>query len=433
MAMVENDRSFSLNLKNRQGECYDLLFKMHGNRSNILLLAEGEAPILFRNKIEQDKALTLKSLGKEIDFSFQSFEAAEGKPNRFIPTLGNLPVDYLKEQGFDDLPIEAQFKASIGLYELMLSAKQFFICKHDGEPVVSLFEIGEVLATHNSALAASNDFSQWFGKFFFNEREKLQALRLIEKQIRLTTLYIQKTESRIQELDTATPQEHIADIIMANLHALPKGSGEVELFNFYNNDTIKVKLNPRLSPQEFAANLYRKGKNRAKEVEQLFENLSYREAKLAKLQIQLAAIEAIENVKVLRQYLKENDLVAKTQDEDLLPYREFETEGYKIWVGRNSEANDKLTQQYASKNDIWLHARSVAGSHVIIKVQAGKTVPKPVLERAAELAAWFSKGKTETLCPVIYTPKKFVRKVKGGKPGQVMVDKEEVIMVSPKL
>jgi len=66
-------------------------------------------------------------------------------------------------------------------------------------------------------------------------------------------------------------------------------------------------------------------------------------------------------------------------------------------------------------------------------VQAGKTVPKPVLERAAELAAWFSKGKTETLCPVIYTPKKFVRKVKGGKPGQVMVDKEEVIMVSPKL
>ena len=60
-------------------------------------------------------------------------------------------------------------------------------------------------------------------------------------------------------------------------------------------------------------------------------------------------------------------------------------------------------------------------------------IPRPVLEKAAALAAWNSKGKTESLCPVIYTERKYVRKPKGAAPGQVVVDKEQVIMVKPAL
>jgi predicted ribosome quality control (RQC) complex YloA/Tae2 family protein len=58
--------------------------------------------------------------------------------------------------------------------------------------------------------------------------------------------------------------------------------------------------------------------------------------------------------------------------------------------------------------------------------------PKNVLQRAAELAAHYSKNRNESLSAVIYTPCKFVRKVKGSAPGAVMVDKEKVIMVEPK-
>ena len=55
----------------------------------------------------------------------------------------------------------------------------------------------------------------------------------------------------------------------------------------------------------------------------------------------------------------------------------------------------------------------------------------PVIERAAELAAYYSKRKTDSLCPVTYTPRKYVRKKKGAPPGQVIVEREEVIMVKP--
>jgi predicted ribosome quality control (RQC) complex YloA/Tae2 family protein len=68
---------------------------------------------------------------------------------------------------------------------------------------------------------------------------------------------------------------------------------------------------------------------------------------------------------------------------------------------------------------------------VLIKYRSGINFPKTVLERAAELAAYYSKNKNESLSPVMYTPAKFVRKVKGSAPGAVMVEKENVLMVKP--
>ncbi len=114
------------------------------------------------------------------------------------------------------------------------------------------------------------------------------------------------------------------------------------------------------------------------------------------------------------------------------PFKEVLLDGFRILIGRNAKNNDLLTQRYAYKEDLWLHARDVSGSHVVIKYRAGKTFPKNVVERAAELAAWYSRRRTDSLCPVIVTPKKFVRKPKGLAEGQVLVEKEDVVLVVPR-
>jgi predicted ribosome quality control (RQC) complex YloA/Tae2 family protein len=82
---------------------------------------------------------------------------------------------------------------------------------------------------------------------------------------------------------------------------------------------------------------------------------------------------------------------------------------------------------------MWLHAKDVAGSHVVIKHIAGKAFTKEILEFAGALAAYYSKLKGSNLVPVTYTFKKFVRKPKGFEPGQVLVEKEEVMLVKPEL
>jgi predicted ribosome quality control (RQC) complex YloA/Tae2 family protein len=122
----------------------------------------------------------------------------------------------------------------------------------------------------------------------------------------------------------------------------------------------------------------------------------------------------------------------KEKQEIVLPYHAVEFNGYHIWIGKNAKANDILTLKYAFKEDLWLHAKDVPGSHVVIKYKAGKNFPKDVIERGAQLAAYYSKRKNETLCPVAVTSKKFVRKRKGDPAGAVVVEREEVIMVEPK-
>ena len=98
-------------------------------------------------------------------------------------------------------------------------------------------------------------------------------------------------------------------------------------------------------------------------------------------------------------------------------------------MGKNAKSNDELTLKHSYKEDLWLHAKDVPGSHVLIKHQAGKTIPISVIERAAGFAAYYSKRKTDTLVPVIYTPAKHVRKKKGAAPGQVFVAQEKVMMI----
>ena len=111
------------------------------------------------------------------------------------------------------------------------------------------------------------------------------------------------------------------------------------------------------------------------------------------------------------------------------PYHECRVSGFSIWIGKNARSNDKMLS-LAHKDDIWLHAKYVSGSHVIIRAQQ-KIPDKAVIEIAASFAAHQSKAKGSEWVPVIYTPKKYVRKAKNSPPGAVIVQKEQVVMVQP--
>jgi predicted ribosome quality control (RQC) complex YloA/Tae2 family protein len=93
-----------------------------------------------------------------------------------------------------------------------------------------------------------------------------------------------------------------------------------------------------------------------------------------------------------------------------------------------------LTTKFAKQNDYWFHARSVSGSHAVLRVENYKEgIPKPILKKAASIAAYHSKAKTSKLTPVSYTLKKYVVKRKGMEPGKVNLLKEEVLLVTPEI
>ena len=100
-----------------------------------------------------------------------------------------------------------------------------------------------------------------------------------------------------------------------------------------------------------------------------------------------------------------------------------------LFIGKNAANNDLLTFTYARPNDIWLHARGAAGSHCILKGVSMNQLNE--ITQAAEIAAWNSAAKHSELVPVIYTLKKYVRHGKNLPAGQVIVEREEVLIVKP--
>ncbi|WP_437850237.1 NFACT RNA binding domain-containing protein [Sorangium sp. So ce363] len=103
--------------------------------------------------------------------------------------------------------------------------------------------------------------------------------------------------------------------------------------------------------------------------------------------------------------------------------------GAAILVGRGAEDNDALTTKHARPHDLWLHAKGVTGSHVVVPLAKGASCPADVLVDAATLAAHFSDARGEAVCEVSYVQRRYVRKPRGAAPGAVVYDREKVIAV----
>jgi predicted ribosome quality control (RQC) complex YloA/Tae2 family protein len=112
------------------------------------------------------------------------------------------------------------------------------------------------------------------------------------------------------------------------------------------------------------------------------------------------------------------------------PRRFQSREGYTILVGRNSRQNEHVTFEVAGPDDLWLHARGLPGSHVVVR-SGGAPVSQETQHQAAALAAYFSRGQNEAWVDVIVTERRRVRRAPGGRPGMVLVEDERVLRVRP--
>lgn len=423
-----NERSFALCLSDN----HYLLFKMHGTRTNIVLLREGLPNELFRNNLIADAELKLETLDREIDWSYAHFQAHVENLKSVYFTFGKILWQYLNDQGFSGKSPEDKWETIQALLKY-LEAPAYYITRIQGAPALSLVKTGEVKSTPENPIDAANDFYYTFTHLYAFAKEKASLLNTLKTKLDAGNHYREKNLNRLAELQNDNNYRMWADLIMANLHTIKPRSEKVILENFYNeNRPVEIALKKDLTPQKNAEVFYKKAKNQHIETDRLQQAIAKKEAELEIIRQNMQAIESTSDSKSLRSLKSESNLNAgKKKQPEPLPYHTFQFNGYTIWVGKNAQANDELTLKYGYKEDLWLHAKDVAGSHVLLKHQSGKNFPKDVIQYAASLAAWYSKRKNESLCPVIVTPKKYVRKRKGDPPGAVVVDREEVMLVEP--
>ncbi len=430
----EQERSFALVFS----ENYTLLFKMHGRRANVILFQGETFLISFHKKFIQDQSISLNALDRLTPQTFEHFEEAEYQWKNIFPTFDKHIKQYLLNKGFETQSPEKKWETLENIKRELENPPYYLLDSHDA-PELFLFSpdklghsIDKVLI-FQTPIEAINGFYYAFARNFHLSQEKQDILKKLQKKLKQSEAYLNKNFERYAALEEGLQNEEAANILMANLHQIPQNTTSVELYDFYHDQPRKIKLKKDLSPQKNAENYYRKAKNEKIELQTLQKNLQRKEQEILETQNHIHKIEAFEQLRTLRDYLKKHRLAQQqteaTAEQSL--FKKFHYLGWDIWVGKNAKNNDLLTQQYAKKDDLWLHAKDVSGSHVVIKNQAGKKIPTEVIEKAASLAAYYSKRSADTLCPVLFTPRKYVRKTKDLAAGQVIVEKEEVIMVSP--
>lgn len=424
VTQFENERSFAVEFE----KGYALIFKMHANRSNVLMVKDGVVIQIFRNQFKADFDITSVSLNRTIDLSEQFFIGQTDNLKQAYFTFGREIWSYLDQKGFDTSPDRWQiFQETVRT----LLHPNFYLVKKNDKIKLTLLPSENVYQTFSDPIEAINEFFYQYTNSETVRKEKAALTKAFSSTMETCQGYIVKAQKKLEEITDFTEYKLWADILMANMYRIEKGSKEVVLEDF-NGQPITIKLKPELNAQRNAEIFYRKAKNQEIEIKKLSESIAQKRKDSELAMEQLDQLSKLETLVELKHYFKDNKSPA-TKKEIPIPFHEVNFMGYKIWIGKNAINNDLLTLKYAHKDDLWLHAKDVAGSHVVVKNQSGKIIPKNVIERAAELAAYNSKRKTETLCPVAYTQKKFVRKRKGDLPGAVVVEKENVIMVTPKL
>ena len=99
--------------------------------------------------------------------------------------------------------------------------------------------------------------------------------------------------------------------------------------------------------------------------------------------------------------------------------------GCTILVGRNRRGNEHLSLNLAQKQDIWMHARDLPGAHVlVVQRRGGCYATDECFQLAADLAAFYSDGRSERKVAVSAAEPKHIQKPRGAPLGAVKVREE---------
>ena len=425
--LFENERSFAVRLSDKR----DIVFKMHANRSNVVVFKNEIATDLFRKNLVADLNLQLDQFDRTIDWSREAFDQHKNNLKGLYFTFGKVVWRYLEEHGFHTGNEDEQWK-QIQEVRGIVDRPTFFITMIDHKPALSLLDTGTIRKSLADPFEAANEFFYFFTQVYAYSKEKTVLLNSLNAKIAAGLNYCKKNTEKLNEVLRDDHYKLWADLIMANIHLISTGTEEVVLENFYEHGrTEAIKLNKDLSPQKNAEILYRKARNQHIEIERLENSIRQKQQETEVIRRQIARVEAAHDLRAVRALAVEIAPESEADHKIPLPYHQFIYKDFRIWIGKNAVANDTLTLKFSHKEDLWLHAKDVSGSHVLIKRQPGKSFPKDVVQYAASLAAYNSKRKNESLCPVIVTPRKFVRKRKGDPPGAVIVGREEIVMAEP--
>ncbi len=256
-----------------------------------------------------------------------------------------------------------------------------------------------------------------------------------------------RTEKKLSEcMKTIGDEEHIEQDrlygeLLLGVHGIPAGRRSVTVPNYYADPptSVEIALDPKYSAADNAQRYFKRyRKNKAArayalaQVDALSAELDYLKGQLLNVAVcstreELAEIrEELIRERYLRETVEKRKAPSSAQSR---PIRYRSPDGVDILVGKNNLQNERLVRS-SDPNAIWLHAKGVPASHVVLNAAEPS---RETLYLAAVIAAHHSDASASENVPVDYTQVRYVKKPAGARPGFVNYFHQHTLYVTPSL
>ncbi|WP_061588114.1 Rqc2 family fibronectin-binding protein PavA [Streptococcus oralis] len=271
------------------------------------------------------------------------------------------------------------------------------------------------------------------------DRVKQQAselIRRVENELQKNRHKLKKQEKELLATDNAEEFRQKGELLTTFLHQVPNDQDQVILDNYYTNQPITIALDKALTPSQNAQRYFKRYQKLKEAVKYLTELIEETKSTILYLEsVETVLNQAgLEEIAEIREELIQTGFIRRRQREKIQkrkkPEQYLASDGKTIiYVGRNNLQNEELTFKMARKEELWFHAKDIPGSHVVI---SGNLNPSDEVKTdAAELAAYFSKGRLSNLVQVDMIEVKKLNKPTGGKPGFVTYTGQKTLRVTP--
>lgn len=271
------------------------------------------------------------------------------------------------------------------------------------------------------------------------DRVKQQAselIRRVENELQKNRQKLKKQEKELLATENAEEFRQKGELLTTFLHQVPNDQDQVVLDNYYTNQPITIALDKALTPSQNAQKYFKRYQKLKEAVKYLTELIEETKSTI----LYLESVETVLNqagldeIAEIREELIQTGFIRRRQREKIQkrkkPEKYLASDGKTIiLVGRNNLQNEELTFKIARKDELWFHAKDIPGSHVVI---SGNLNPSDEVKTdAAELAAYYSKGRLSNLVQVDMIEVKKLNKPTGGKPGFVTYTGQKTLRVTP--
>lgn len=262
-------------------------------------------------------------------------------------------------------------------------------------------------------------------------------LRIIKKALKKERRRIEAWQGDLAGAARFHQYARYGELLKASLESVKKGVDRIVLTDYFDEalPDVTIPLDPTKTAQGSMDDYFRKHRKYLAAAKELRPRIEASRQMIAALRQELERIEsgtwvpppspAHHGIHADRRRRQGRDRQRQG------PFRRFtSTDGLPIFVGRNARENEELTFGLANGDDLWLHARGVPGSHVVVRLEKGSEPPIETLRDAATLALLYSDLKKSGKGDVIHTRRKWVKKAKGQTAGAVTVTQEHSLHVS---